>query len=98
MDFPPKKSRSGQCNITASIYHAISNFQGAMSGGCQFDRFFKFSVFKPVIYYQVGELKMEHNGIRQAKSVIVNRNAYSPGRTLSFVYHIQYMTRSSQVI
>jgi len=38
-----------------------------------------------VIYYQVGELKMEHNGIRQAKSVIVNRNAYSSGRTL-FVY------------
>lgn len=44
-----------------------------------------FGFLKPVIYYQVGELKMEHNGIRQAKSVIVNRNAYSSGRTL-FVY------------
>ena len=61
-----------------------------MSGGCQFDRFFKFSVFKPVIYYQVGELKMEHNGIRQAKSVIVNRNAYSPGRTIICISYTVY--------
>ena len=33
---------------------------------------------------------MEHNGIRQAKSVIVNRNAYSPGRTIICISYTVY--------